>query len=293
MITRHTMHKLACILTGVLALGQMLHAAGEAVHEVKVGGQTLIIPSPQGFERTDGINPTQDEIAAQFIGAGNRFVIVFGTPESAAAMRRGEPAASPRNFNAQTLRSLEGRAFSPPQFESLRADAERDLERLARRLDAVLGKVVADASKSLSEKLKETVDVRIGDPVPLGTFERTRDSLGFSMMFKTQFAGKDTPGLSVVAAMIVRIRDRCLYLYATSDRNSGADEAWVKTEVLKWRDAIFAANGQADAPASSTASRVLQLFSFQRILTMAVAGAAIGLVVFLIRRLKHPRPPAS
>lgn len=291
------MRQLLCILAGLLATGLALHAADVAPHEVKVGTQTLKIPSPAGFERMDGISAQRDDMAAEFISAGNRYVIMFGTPEAVAALRRGESIDSPRNFNAQTLRNLEGRRLRPAQFESLRAEAERDLERLGQRLDAVLGKVVADASKSLSDKLQDSVEVKIGDPVPLGIFERTRDSVGFSMMFKSQFiiGGKETPGLNVVAAMIVRVRDRLLYLYATSDRKSEADEAWVKAEVLKWRDSIFAANGQTDAAPSSTASRILQQFDFQRILIIAAVGAGAGLLIALImtgrRRQKHPRSP--
>lgn len=291
------MRPISSILASLLAAGLTLQAADTRTYDVKVGEQTLSIPSPAGFDRMDGIDPQRDEMAAQFIAAGNRYVIMFGTPAAVAALRRGESADSPRNFNAQTSRKMEGRPVKPVEFETLRVESERDLDRLGRRLDAVLGKVGADASKSLSDKLQESVEVKIGDPVPLGIFERTRDSVGFSMMFKSQIivAGKDAPALNVVAAMIVRVRDRVLYLYATSERKSEADEAWVKTEVLKWRDAIFAANGQTDSAPSSTASRILQQINFQRILLIGGVGAGIGILIALLarpRRPKHSRPPS-
>jgi hypothetical protein len=152
-----------------------------------------------------------------------------------------------------------------------------------------------NAAKSLSEKLQESVEVKVGTPVPLGTFERTRDSLGFSMLIKSELsiAGKDASGLSAVACMIVRVRDRCLYLYATSDRRTAEDETWVKEEVRKWRDAIFTANGQADAPASSTASRVLQQFDFQGIVRAVVVGGIVGAVIGLIAFLRYRKKITS
>ena len=275
-----------------MAAAPVVAQAPPAIHDVKVGPQTIRIPAPAGFERMDGIDAKQDEVAAEFVGATNRRLIMFGTPDAVAALRRGEAPLAPRNFNAQTLRSLEDRALTPAQFESLRAQAENELGTLGKRMDAVLGRTMDNAAKSLSEKLQESVEVTVGTPVPLGIFERTRDSLGFSMLIKSEFsiAGKNIAGLSAVACMVARVRDRCLYLYATSDRRTVEDEKWVEEEVLRWRDAIFAANGQSDAPASSTASRVLQQFDFQAIVRTAVvgvvAGAVIGLLAFLHRRKK-------
>lgn len=292
--SRLPLHLLALVMMAAAVTAQEV----PAVHEVKVGPQSIRIPAPAGFERMDGIDARQDEVAAEFAGATNRRLIMFGTPAAVAALRRGEAPLSPRNFNAQTLRSLEHRALTSVQFESLRAQAESELGTLGKRMDAVLGRTMDNAAKSLSEKLQESVEVKVGTPVPLGTFERTRDSLGFSMLIKSELsiAGKETAGLSVVACMIVRVRDRCLYLYATSDRRSAEDEKWVKEEVLRWRDAIFAANGQADAPASSSVSRFLQHFDLQAILRTAaigaIAGAVIGLIAFL-RRRKKANPPSA
>jgi hypothetical protein len=289
------MRKLCGVLIGVLTLGQIPRAAETAAHEVKVGGQTLVIPAPQGFERSDGVFPEYDELSAKSIAPTNRYVIWFQTPEAVASLRAGRIPSNGRKFNAQTLRNMEHQRLSQSQFESKRAESEADLDRLGKRLDAVLGKVVAAGSKSLSDQLRKNVEVKLGEPVPLGIFERTRDSLGFSMLIKTSttVAGQDTPDLSVVALMMVRVRDRLLCLYATSERKSEADEVWARSEVLKWRDAIFAANGQTDAPASSAASRVLRLFDFQRILTLAAVGVVIALIARLIRRPKHPNPPVS
>lgn len=272
-----------------------IHGAEAVIHEVKVGTQTIRIPTPESFERIDGINAQHDELTEQFISRENRYVINFATPAAVAALRKGTAIDSPRNLNAQTMRTLEIQPVTPVQFETLRAQAETDINRLSKRLDAVLNKVVSAGSKSLSEKLQDNVEVKIGDPVPLGVFDRTRDSLGFAMMFKSNIVadGKDTAGLSVVAAMIVRVKDRVLYLYATSERKSDADEAWVKTTVKKWRDAIFAANGQTDTAASSGVSRVLQQLDFQRILLLALAGATASLAVYYFRRPKPSTPPSS
>jgi hypothetical protein len=286
------MHRTFLIFAGLVAFGASLRAAEAVLHEVKVGSQTLVIPTPEGFERMDGIDAKQDQVANEIVaGGGNRYVIVFGLPQAAAAMRRGEVAESPRTLHALTMRSMEHRALRPVDFETFRATAESDLDRLGKNLGGVMSKAGADASKSLSQNMKDAVEVKFGEPVSLGVFERTRDSLGFSIMFRKSVKneGKSDAGMKVVSTLIVRVRDRVLLLYATADRNSEADDAWVKSEVLEWRDAIFVANGQTDAPASSTASRLLQQFNFKSILVMAALGAAAGLIVFFVRR--HQKPP--
>jgi hypothetical protein len=290
------MLRMLLVLATLAVFRTALPAAESIKHEVTVGGQPLLIPPPAGFERLDGVDAKRDAIASELIAASNRMVIAFATPEAVAAIRRGEPDETPRNFNMQVTRSLENRAFTPAQFESYRADVEKDLENLDKKMNAALAKIHADASKSVSEKLRENVEFKIGESVPLGTFERTRDSLGFLVMFKsmTKIAEKETTGLRVVASLIVRVNDRVLYLYSASDRKSEADEVWVKSEALKWRDAIFAANSQTDAPASSTASRLLQQFTFQRILVLVALGTAAGLLIrFLCRHPKSTHPPTA
>lgn len=247
----------------------------------------------------DGINPERDAVAARLIIPANRSIIFFGTPEAVAGLRQGKSSESRRNFNAQTPRALESKSLSKVEFESLRLEMESEVTRMQNHMGRVLDKVMDNASKSLSENLQASVDVKVGELVPLGFFERTRDSLGFSVMFKSQFslASETTAGLNVVACMLVRIKDRCLLLYATSDRKEEADEQWARNGVKAWRDAIFTANHQEDAPASSTVSVALQEWHFGRILRVAaaVAGIAslIALVMFCVRRARKasPSPP--
>ncbi|MFZ4765488.1 MAG: hypothetical protein ACOYMN_11085 [Roseimicrobium sp.] len=257
--------------------------------EVQVGSQTITIPAPEGFERLDGVSAKQDELLAQFAGT-NRQLIFFGSPDAVAAARRGEPSHSERNFNAQTLRSLEDQALTPEDFERLRDETEAEILRLGTQFDSLMGKSMANASQSLSERLKEDVEIRVGMPVPLGIFERTRDSLGFSMLLKTDLAvsGQQSSGLSIVACMVVRARDRWLYLYTTAPRTNDADEQWARAEVTKWRNAIFSANGQTDAPATAAAASSPAPFNAIFLglgLGSAAAGAAL-LISLVVRRFR-------
>ena len=118
--------------------------------------------------------------------------------------------------------------------------------------------------------------------MPLGVFEDTPSSLGFSMVLKTEAKAGAVrrEDRSVVSSIVVPVSGRLLFLYHTRPYQTEADQKNAESSLIAWRNSILAANPKVEGPSAS-------MFNFyslgKNVGTAAVIGGVIGGMVGLVR----------
>lgn len=268
------LHALLTVFALSLAIGHGQNATPAAVREeVIVGGQTIKLPSPVGFERMDGLNPEADHAMEQMLPATNRYVARFEP-------HKDTTSAQGRSFNVQVLRSLESREIGDRTFGEMKQQTKVEIEDAQETIRREIAKASGKAEKALQDATDADAALSLTDVAVLGIFADSPTSLGFTMALNVaaKAGDKTIKGKKVTASMITPVNGRLLYLYANSDFNSPADRTWAEQAVTAWRDTVVAANPRVEGPS-------LGGFDFARIGRSALTGAIIGGVVALVAML--------
>lgn len=275
-------------LTTLLLLFSSWGALGDTapLPSVDVGGRKIVIPNPEDYQRSDGVNATWDTANASLLPPTNRLLMSFSSKEDVEMLKKGEVIQPRRGFNIQVTRSVESREIGEKTFAQVREEARAGIEKARANLEAEIKKVVASGNAKLSGQFGADVALSISDTAVLGFFDESPSALGFTMAMKVGAkSDKDSPASKMVtAAMMTPVNGRLLNLYAHSDYATEADRQWVEKAVTTWRDALRASNPKVEGPSAGG-------FDFSRVLRSAaiggLIGAAAGLAAWLFKRKKQ------
>lgn len=271
-----------CLLSVLLSLPVLAAETDPAAAvDLVIGGRKIIVPPPAGFVRCDGVSPDWDRAVESVQPPANKLLANFGTPEDHAAIRDGEVAAYTRSFNVQVSRALESVEVNEKTFDNIRKDNRKELDNLKASIEAEIEKVVREGGKQISDDLGVDLQLSVGDLAMLGIFEDTPTSLGFTMAMTTSV---QTPeGLDesrdVVAAMLVPVNGRLLFLYSNSGYSSEADRLSTEASVKSWRDAVVAANPRIKGSSRKGIGHSAMVG--------AIAGGIVALLAGIYRRFKR------
>ncbi len=238
-----------------------------------VGGRTIKLPAPAGFERIDGLNPEVDRMVEGMLPASNRYLARFDPPKNSASDQG-------RSFNVQVMRSLENREIGDRTFGDIKQQTKAEIEKAQETIRQEIAKVRGKAEKAFQDATDADAALSLSDVVMLGSFDDSQSSLGFTMALNiaAKAGDKSVKSKLVIASMIVPVNGRLIYLYANADFNSAADRAWAEQAVTAWRDIVVAANPRVEGPKAGG-------FDFSRIGRSGLIGAVIGGVVALVMML--------
>ncbi|OYW76649.1 MAG: hypothetical protein B7Z37_07550 [Verrucomicrobia bacterium 12-59-8] len=248
-------------------------ARSTAREEVVVGGQTIKLPAPVGYERIDGLNPESDRVVEEMLPATNRYLARFDPP-------KGSTPDYGRSFNVQVLRTLENREIGDRTFGELKQQTKAEIDKAQETIRLEIAKVSGKAEKALQNATDADAALGLSDVAVLGCFDESPSSLGFTMALKVdaKAGDKTTKAKIVVAGMIVPVNGRLIYLYANTDFTSAADRTWAEEAVTAWRDVVVAANPRVEGPTAGG-------LNFEEIGRTGLSGAVIGGVVALVAML--------
>lgn len=229
-----------------------------------MGGRTIKLPAPVGYERIDGLNPEMDRMLEGMLPATNRYLARFDPPKSTTS-------AEGRSFNAQVMRSVENKEIGDRTFGAMKQQTKAELDKAQETIREEMAKLSGKAEKAFQDATDADAALNLSDVVVLGCFDDSPNSLGFTMALNVAAkAGEKTiKGKAVIASMIVPVNGRLIYLYANADFNSAADRVWAEKAVAGWRDAVVAANPRVEGPAAVG-------FDFGRVGRSGLIGAVIG-----------------
>lgn len=235
----------------LLLLG--LAAVQAQVAGVKVGGRTIRIPRPEGFLRYDGKSDKIDGLQASFAPASNRILAAFGEPADLQSAVGEEFPRLSRSFQVQANSQFEETLLSPQEFATVKAALREQMDTLKSTSAASMLDIEKSASSAVSQKLNAPLAVKVGEVAPLGAFAETPESLCFLLVAKSRVSGGPLEDpidpSTAIAGCVALVRDRLIYLYATTTYDGKPDADWAREQIVLWRDAILAANapGQPEA----------------------------------------------
>lgn len=250
---------------------------------VEVGGRSIVLPFPEGFDRIDGRDPEADRLANTTLPAANRYLARFDL--SATANLQTRIANVGRDFSVQVLRSLENREIGERTFAEFKQQTQAELDKMKATIGQELEKQLGTASKRMGDELGVDAALSVSDVAILGCFGDSPSSLGFTMALKVaaKVGSQSNSAKRVIASMIVPINGRLVYLYANGDLKSPDDRQSVEKAVTDWRDAVLAANPRIEGPAGFA-------FDFASVarasLIGVIVGGCIGGLVMLFKKLR-------
>ncbi|HEY1084533.1 MAG TPA: hypothetical protein VGE29_19860 [Prosthecobacter sp.] len=253
-------------------------------HILTVGGRDLKVPNPAGYVRCDGINTTWDQAIRSILPASNRMLATFGTTEDQGKIRDGEPTNYERNFNIQSVRSIENREIGERTFAGMRGEVQKEIMAMRSKLDAEMKRLADQGNKQMSKDFGVDVALSISDTAVLGFFEETDTSIGFTMVMNVGVGTGNEREVSkgIVACLMVPVNGRVVNLYSSDSYQGPEDQKEVESTVKSWRDAILAVNPRVQGPAAG--------FDFEKLGTFIGIGVGAGLgyalVLWLVKKLR-------
>jgi len=175
----------------------------------------------------------------------DHLLAAFSSEDDLAAVLSGRFPRLQRHFVAGTDPNLETVTFDPELFgllkQHLRSEYAGSLEKYRETITEIEKR--GSSIVTLSPKF---AGLKIGDLIPLGAFDETKDSICFSMLVRTEVAssnGKDKVNTVAVSAVSMTIvRERLLALTCGAMYRDKADIEWARHSLQRWRDRILTAN---------------------------------------------------
>jgi hypothetical protein len=230
----------------VAALFLVCQTAAADTNTVYVGDTAILLPSPKGFFRYDGKNSKIDNLEQSLLPSSNRLLAIFGSEENLADVLVGRFPKVERQFNAQSMRSLESLTVTQAFFNELKPGLRETFSAQSgnENFRDVIKEVETNASSAISAVSHLSANLKIGEMISLGVFDDTKDSLCFSALAKVQVSTSTNSYVTVIGCCIIRVSDRVFYLYSMSLYRDKSDIEWARRSIQRWRDAVLKANAQ-------------------------------------------------
>ena len=241
-----------------------MFVAGAWAETITIGGQELVIPVPEGFERCDGIVPEFDSFIQSVLPPTNRAVAYYAHPELAEKMRTEGAQDLPHNCSIQVLRSVEEKRVSKAQFVGIRRQLQKELKAEdVEKWEAMMAEGLKDSGISVEGLKRPKI------------FEDSDKAFGFTMVMSAEAEGEESSRAAIGAAMVV-VNGKLINLYKTIPLESVNTTKAMEASLLEWAEAIRVANPVFEPH-----------FPLQnRMILLAVVGVVVG---FFVLRSKKRR----
>lgn len=246
---------------------------------VVVGGRVIVMPSPEGFVRLDGVFAEWDNNLQKMLPPSNLLLRKYGTQQDLADLKASKGPKNDIDFNVQILRKFESQEVGTRTFADVRGAIVKEMGNAMKTLESELGKVEGRANDLLGKNGLAS-KLSFGKPVVLGVFADNDREVGFSMLLsmKVNDSADQPEDVSVVACVIAPVTGRLLYFYHTLPYKAEPDQKAAEASVLKWAHAVAAANPSVEGPSGTKYGGI-----FDGTARAAGIGAGVGLVIYLLR----------
>ena len=211
---------------------------------VAAGGVDLIVPAINGFrfptERERGINA----LVAPFILPKNRLLAALLTDGDLRLFASGRPPGFDEYLVLQIPRSIEGRAVTLDEFQSLRRGIREQQKSAQIQVSPTVKRQLSDASKQMSDRAGVKIRISITEPIPLGVFADTERSIGVTLLSRVRADAHEaiTEDLMLSASVVTVVRGKLLYLNGACTFHSMIDLSRCNAQLNAWLSALHAAN---------------------------------------------------
>lgn len=199
----------------------------EAV-DVIVGDTRISLPAPKGFYEISKVSPDIRKIAEASTPANNRLIAVFISEADLGKIMKGEDANLDRYMLIQVHRASEGTNLPASQFQQLAQKLKQeqgttvDREKAQSQLNQLSG--------GISKKFGISLDIKVGQTVPLGVFADSPNFVAFATLAKYQTSTeKDKLDYLVASSTsFIRASNRLLFAFVYATYGSQKDLDWLR-----------------------------------------------------------------
>jgi hypothetical protein len=214
-----------------VAVGDTARPTPAPAEFVHVGKREIRLPAPEGYFRFTGYNERVDQSLKNT--GPHHLLVAFSSQDDVARVLDGKFPERKRSFSAQSFEGVE--VVTVARFRAVKS-ATRAAWNDVPKVESMTKEV---ASLLSQRGIRIQVDIKeIKDQ--FGVFDETEDSISCLQIVAS--VKSDTPSIRVLAHTTVKVCDRVIVLFCSSDYMDQRDVDWVKSSITQWRDKILAAN---------------------------------------------------
>ena len=207
-----------------------------AIQSYAAGGTPIAIPPPS----TDLIEAGNDRGLMELVcPPNNRLIACFLPPSDLASLKAGpqDDKIIARYGLVEVPRRGEYQDCSASDFKGL-SDGIKE------QFGSIIGSSIKESEDIFNRRMKDLdvndAQISLGKPLQLGCFFSKEDACGFGMVTSVAMSG--TTAKMGAAVVLVRVKDRVLFVYFYAEYKNEDTIKSLRTTSEKWADAILKAN---------------------------------------------------
>ncbi|GAB2181377.1 hypothetical protein DLREEDagrD3_16000 [Denitratisoma sp. agr-D3] len=235
--------KLAKFLASLIFFAVVTNVSA-TVPTYEIGGQSLQIPSPSGYQEVRSVAPHIYALGASLTPRDNRLIAMFVSNEDVNAAAKGREPRLDKYYLVQTLRNVEGKELSEANFREVQGVLKAQFQAAAKQIAPEIQALIESVSKSSEFAERLGSQMQVGQIIGLEVFEEARNSISWLTVTKLRTTKKGRViDYAVVGAMTtVYVKGQLLAMYVCSRLRAKSDFDWVKQQSMTWLKAINAHN---------------------------------------------------
>jgi len=232
--------KLLCLL--FILISTLAHADTQNF-QVGVGGTIIDIQAPHKFHEVTSLFPEFERFFKTITPQTNRLLGALISEEDLQRANENQEPKLNRYMMLQVAYQMENKSVSSAEFQDLTSTIKKLQKTL---LQKIKDKTADEVTNNFSEEYKIPVDIKIGEPVPLGTFVEQSDAYGFGnlMRYKVSLGEKEIEYDMVTGISFLRVKSRVLFAYVYCLYESEKDINWAKSKSIEWIDSMLKLNSK-------------------------------------------------
>ena len=211
---------------------------------VRIGTQSVNIPAPVGFIETSNLSKELWS-EALVLGSGNARVIAhFVTQKKFAEYTAGRSVQFDNYLLVKTPKQTEAIVATQAQFDHLRASTVAMQSDLAKRVEPRLASELKRISTDLSSRQATTINVQIGEVVPVSIDRNESRLLTYTVLVQTRVnEGITSTSLTqIVSTGYCLVAGKLVMLAAYRQFHSPEDLQTARAQITSWASAVLEAN---------------------------------------------------
>ena len=219
----------------LFALGLCAKVLGEGTNfTVSVGRATLQLPIPESFVEVGTKNRMIPMVPS------NRLLAWFAMPEDMKHFDSEPTHELKRHIQVQLFKESENRDLGAYDFAAIVSEGLKQQDESHAAAAQEINKIL----KQLNEPEKGGPPIRISEPKSLGTFFKSDNAVGFLLLMSiaTNEQGLRSAHPIVCGTVVMRVKQKLLYVYVYSIADGTNSIDWVKSKSKAVAEAILKAN---------------------------------------------------
>jgi len=224
----------ALVLAFVSLLALRLPAQSDTF---RAGLKSFTIPAPSADLAETGSD--YRVLLEPLVTNTNRLVAGFVSSDDLNLLRTSTGTALSRYAMVQVARRAEFADISPDAFKQF-------VDKFGSQFGATIDATLKDQQDEVNRRIKDRVlglsakTVTLDKPLQLGAFFNKPDAASYGLVMPVSVDGNTKK--VVVNTIVLRVRQRLLFLYLIEEYKDESSVQWVRTTGEHWTDAILAAN---------------------------------------------------